>query len=138
MVSQFGMSDAVGPISLGRDDPNAWMPGATPKVSAHTSELIDKEVRRLLDEARVRAEKILNDNRGLLDQLSALLIATEVIDGDELKAYVEGRKEIPDPATIRPIPRPAAASSDERAPAEPTPVARSISLPPAPPMPATD
>jgi cell division protease FtsH len=138
MVSQFGMSDAVGPISLGRDDPNAWMPGAMPKVSGHTAELIDKEVRRLLDEAHVRAEKILTENRGLLDRLSALLIATEVIDGDELKAYVEGRKEIPDPATIRPVPRPAAAASQERAPAEPTPVVRSVSLPPAPPMPATD
>jgi cell division protease FtsH len=138
MVSQFGMSDAVGPLSLGRPDPNAWMPGAVPKVSAHTSELIDKEVRRLLDEARVRAEAILNENRSLLDQLSALLIATEVIDGDELKAYVEGTKPIPDPATIAPIVRPAPAASQERAPAEPTPVARSVSLPPAPPMPATD
>jgi cell division protease FtsH len=138
MVSQFGMSDAVGPISLGRNDPNAWMPGSVPKVSAHTSELIDKEVRRLLDEARVRAEKILNENRGLLNKLSALLIATEVIDGDELKSYVEGRNEIPDPATIRPVQKPAAAASQERVPAEPTPVARSVSLPPAPPMPATD
>ena len=138
MVSQFGMSDEVGPISLGRDDPNAWMPGAMPKVSAHTAELIDKEVRRLLDEAHVRAEKILTENRGLLDRLSALLIATEVIDGDELKAYVEGRKEIPDPATVRPAPKPTAASSQERVPAEPTPVVRSVSLPPAPPMPATD
>src|SRR5918999_1412565 len=89
---------------LGRDDPNAWMPGAMPKVSAHTAELIDKEVRRLLDEAHVRAEKILEANRGLLDRLSALLIATEVIDGDHLKAYVEGKKEIPDPTTIRPMP----------------------------------
>jgi cell division protease FtsH len=136
MVSQFGMSDAVGPLSLGRPDPNGWMPGSIPKVSAHTSELIDKEVRRLLDEARVRAEKILNENRALLNQLSALLIATEVIDGDELKAYVQGKKPIPDPATIRPIPQPAA--SEERAPAEPTPVGRAVSMPPAPPMPATD
>ncbi len=137
MVSQFGMSDAVGPLSLGRPDPNGWMPGSVPKVSAHTSELIDKEVRRLLEEARTRAAKILNENRGLLNQLSALLIATEVIDGDELKAYVEGTKPIPDPATIRPtIPQPAA--SEERAPAEPTPVARAVSMPPAPPMPATD
>ena len=137
MVSQFGMSDAVGPLSLGRPDANAWMPGSIPKVSAHTSELIDKEVRRLLDEAHVRAEKILEENRGLLNQLSALLIATEVIDGDELKAYVEGKKPIPDPATIRPIPPPEAATT-ERAPAEPTPVARAVSIPPAPPMPATD
>jgi cell division protease FtsH len=136
MVSQFGMSDEVGPLSLGRPDPNGWMPGSVPKVSAHTSELIDKEVRRLLEEARGRAAKILNENRDLLNRLAALLIATEVIDGDELKAYVEGTKPIPDPTTIRPIPQPAAA--EERAPAEPTPVARAVSIPPAPPMPATD
>jgi cell division protease FtsH len=138
MVSQFGMSDEVGPISLGRDDPNAWMPGAMPKVSAHTAELIDKEVRRLLDEAHVRAERILESNRDLLNRLSALLIATEVIDGDELKAYVEGTKEIPDPATIRPTPRPEASRDGEKVPAEPTVVARAVAMPPAPPMPATD
>ncbi|MGH2679942.1 MAG: ATP-dependent zinc metalloprotease FtsH [Actinomycetota bacterium] len=138
MVSQFGMSDAVGPVSLGRDDPNAWMPGSVPKVSAHTSELIDKEVRRLLDEAHVRAEKILNENRELLNELSALLIATEVIDGDELKAYVEGRKEIPDPATVRPTPPPERSTEPETVPAEPGVGVRAISLPPAPPMPATD
>jgi cell division protease FtsH len=137
MVIQFGMSDAVGPISLGRDDPNAWMPGAMPKVSGHTAELIDKEVRRLLDEAHVRAEKILQENRQLLNRLSALLIATEVIDGDELKAYVEGTREIPDPATVRPVAKPAAAAAEERVAAEPTAV-RAVSLPPAPPMPATD
>jgi cell division protease FtsH len=137
MVSQFGMSDAVGPISLGRDDPNAWMPGAMPKVSAHTSELIDKEVRRLLDEAHVRAEKILTENRDLLNRLSALLIATEVIDGDELKSYVEGKKEIPDPTTIRPMPKPERSADRDTVPAEPTP-ARAVSMPPAPPMPATD
>jgi cell division protease FtsH len=138
MVSQFGMSDAVGPISLGRDDPNAWMPGAMPKVSAHTAELIDKEVRRLLDEAHVRAERILEENRDLLNRLSALLIATEVIDGDELKAYVEGTKPIPDPATIRPALKPESSRDEDKVPAEPTVVARAVAMPPAPPMPATD
>jgi cell division protease FtsH len=134
MVAQFGMSDELGPISLGRDDPNAWMPGAMPKVSAHTSELIDKEVRRLLDEAHERAATILQANRGLLDQLSALLIATEVIDGDELKAYVEGTKPIPDPASVvRPV-RPEVAASV----AQPASGAAAVKLPPAPPMPVID
>jgi cell division protease FtsH len=107
-------------------------------VSAHTSELIDKEVRRLLDEAHVRAERILEQNRDLLNRLSALLIATEVIDGDELKAYFEGRKEIPDPATVRPTPRPEPSTDRDRAPAEPIVGAHAVSMPPAPPMPATD
>jgi cell division protease FtsH len=136
MVSQFGMSDEVGPLSLGRNDPNAWMPGALPKVSGHTSELIDKEVRRLLDEAHDRAEAILAENRELLNRLSALLIATEVIDGAELKAYVEGAKEIPDPATvIRPVrPEVAAATAAPQA----RPGAASVKLPPAPPMPVIE
>jgi cell division protease FtsH len=107
-------------------------------VSAHTSELIDKEVRRLLDEAHGRAEQILTENRDLLDRLSALLIATEVIDGDELKAYVDGTKAIPEPESLRPVAKPAAAAAEEKVPAEPTPVARAVSLPPAPPMPAAD
>jgi cell division protease FtsH len=133
MVSQFGMSDEVGPLSLGRDDPNAWMPGAMPKVSGHTSELIDKEVRRLLDEAHDRAEAILADNRELLNRLSALLIATEVIDGNELKAYVEGSREIPDPSTVirQAKPEVAAAVAAPQARAG----AASVKLPPAPPMP---
>jgi cell division protease FtsH len=136
MVSQFGMSDEVGPLSLGRDDPNAWMPGAMPKVSGHTSELIDKEVRRLLDEAHDRAEAILAQNRDLLNRLSALLIATEVIDGSELKAYVEGTKEIPDPSSvIRPAkPEVAAAVAAPQARAG----AASVKLPPAPPMPVAE
>ena len=104
----------------------------------HTSELIDKEVRRLLDEAHIRAEKILTEHRELLNRLSALLIATEVIDGDELKGYFEGRKAIPDPATIRPTPKPEASGERETVPAEPTVGVRAVSVPPAPPMPATD
>ncbi len=137
MVAQFGMSDEVGPLSLGRDDPNAWMPGALPKVSAHTSELIDKEVRRLLDEAHDRAETILAENRELLNRLSALLIATEVIDGDELKAYVEGRKPIPDPSKVARSEEPHVAAASAAAP-ERTPGAAAVTLPPAPPMPAIE
>jgi cell division protease FtsH len=136
MVAQFGMSDEVGPLSLGREDPNSWLPGAVPKVSAHTSELIDKEVRRLLDEAHDRAESILLENRELLNRLSALLIATEVIDGDELKAYVEGRKPIPDPATVVRTERPQVAAAS--ATPERTPGAAAVTLPPAPPMPVIE
>jgi cell division protease FtsH len=133
MVAQFGMSDAVGPLSLGREDPTAWMPGAVPKVSAHTAELIDKEVRRLLDEAHARATAILQEHRGLLNRLSELLIATEVIDGAELKAYVDGTKEIPDPASVVRPPKSGVAPEPARRLG-----AASVQLPPAPPMPVVD
>jgi cell division protease FtsH len=136
MVAQFGMSDEVGPLSLGREDPNAWMPGAIPKVSAHMADLIDQEVRRLLDEAHDRATVILKENRDLLDRLSALLIATETIDGNDLKAYVAGTKQIPDPSSVaRPAkPEVAAAAAAPHA----APGAAAVKLPPAPPMPAIE
>ena len=74
-------------------------------------------MRRLLEEARGRAAKILNENRDLLNRLAALLIATEVIDGDELKAYVEKKP-------IRILRRSGRSPSRRRpwlGPAEPTP-----------------
>ncbi|MDQ3209565.1 MAG: ATP-dependent zinc metalloprotease FtsH, partial [Actinomycetota bacterium] len=46
MVTQYGMSDEIGPLSLGHDDPNAFFSG--PKISGATAERIDKEVSRLL------------------------------------------------------------------------------------------
>ena len=59
-----------------------------------------------------------------------------VVIVEQLKAYVDGTKEIPDPASVRPVAKPAAAEPG-RAPAEPTAV-RSVKLPPAPPMPAIE
>jgi cell division protease FtsH len=94
MVSQYGMSDRVGPLSLGHDDPNAWM--QAPKISGHTAEVIDQEVTRLLNEAHDRAVAILTEKRELLDRLSELLLAVETIEGDDLKSYVGGAA-IPEP-----------------------------------------
>jgi cell division protease FtsH len=114
MVSELGMSDRLGPISLGQDDPNAWITGGNPKISQQTAEIIDEEVRRLLEEARDHAKAVLTEKRELLDRLSALLVVTEVIEGDDLKAYVDGKKPIPDAAELRtngqgvvPVPQPA-------------------------------
>ncbi|HEY7400128.1 MAG TPA: ATP-dependent zinc metalloprotease FtsH, partial [Actinomycetota bacterium] len=118
MVTEYGMSEKVGPLSFGHDDPNAWF-GSSAKMSGHTAELIDEEVARLLHEAHERALRILTDKRELLDRLSALLLVTETIDGGDLKDYADGVKPIPDPKTAQPngqkaaqpVPAPAHASS---------------------------
>jgi len=140
MVSQYGMSDEVGPLSLGQEDANSMFMG--PRISAGTSEKIDQEVLRLLNSAHDKAERILKERRELLDRLRELLLVTETIDGSDLEAYANGTKPIPSPAAAR-------EAIDERAAAavaaqpEPTTVPSKeqkrvppISLPPAPPMPA--
>jgi len=128
MVAELGMSERLGPISLGQDDPNAWMTGS--KVSEQTAETIDEEVRRLLEEAHDHARRVLTERRALLDELSALLVVTEVVEGDDLKAYVDGTKPIPDPKQLRPNGR-ATTPQPEPAHASTGPIT-------APPMPKLD
>ncbi|MEX0650822.1 MAG: AAA family ATPase, partial [Actinomycetota bacterium] len=99
MVTQYGMSDELGPLSLGQDDPNAFFSG--PKISGATAEKIDKEVSRLLSEAHDQAERILIEHRDMLDRLAALLIVTETIDGEDLEAYTGGTKPIPNNEQLR-------------------------------------
>ena len=136
MVTVMGMSDDVGPISIGNDE-QQWF--AAPKVSQKTAELIDEEIRRLLEEAHSRAYAILEEKKDLLGQLSALLIAVETIEGDDLLAYVKGEKPIPAPdAARREMDERSAAAAPVEAEApiikhtpKPAPY-----IPPAPPMPA--
>ncbi len=142
MVAEYGMSDKVGPMSLGRDDASSWWnPGVQGKVSGHTAELIDSEITRLLNEAHERAEQILSSKRSLLDELSNLLLVVETIDGDDLGAYADGTKPIPDHEVVRREQNPereaAAAAAEAARPADPRRV-RGIRLPPAPPMPTVD
>ncbi len=138
MVAEYGMSEKVGPLSLGRDDPNAFW--QQPKISGETAQLIDQETRRLLDEAHDKADRILMERRQLLDELRDLLLVVETIDGDDIEAYATGTKLVPDPDTARreQDERAAAAAAVASKPAtavHPRP-ARAPVIPPAPPLPA--
>ena len=102
MVTEYGMSEKLGPISFGRDglrggNGGFLFPGEGPQISGDTANLVDEEVTRLVNQAHDRANEILRERRDLLDQLAKVLIATEVIDGADLMDYVEGRKPIPTP-----------------------------------------
>jgi cell division protease FtsH len=138
MVAEYGMSDKVGPLSLGRDDPNSFW--QQPKISGETAQLIDQETRRLLDEAHDKAARILKERRQLLDELRDLLLVVETIDGNDIEAYATGTKLVPDPDTARreQDERAAAAAAVASKPAaavHPRP-ARAPVIPPAPPLPA--
>jgi cell division protease FtsH len=138
MVAEYGMSDKVGPLSLGRDDPNAFW--QQPKISGETAQLIDQETRRLLDEAHDKAARILKERRQLLDELRDLLLVVETIDGNDIEAYATGTKRVPDPDTARreqdERAAAAAAVASKPAPAVHARPARAPVIPPAPPLPA--
>jgi cell division protease FtsH len=138
MVTMLGMSEDLGPISLGDAEQQQWF--AAPKVSQKTAETIDFEVHRLLEEAHERALAILKDKRELLNELSALLISIETIEGEDLIAYVKGTKPIPTPEEARrALDQRAADEAAAAASPEPVPQrspAPAPYMPPAPPLPA--
>jgi len=116
MVTQFGMSEKVGTIAVGDREQEIFLGreiAQRREISERTAEMVDTEVKRLIDEAYRRARTILEDNRPLLDVMAAALLDRETIDIDEITALNEGRAmpprdQSPPPTPAPPVPAPAA------------------------------
>jgi cell division protease FtsH len=80
MVGRWGMSDAVGPIAVtdGRQD-GVLLPGAAP-ASEPTQELVDQEVRRIVDESERDVIALLTEHHDQLDALAGALLERETLD----------------------------------------------------------
>ncbi len=86
MTSRWGMSPAIGPIAVATvDGRNPFVAGGS-EVSQRTQELIDDEVRRIVDEAQADTVKLLTENRDRLDALAQALLEHETLDEDEAYA----------------------------------------------------
>src|SRR5579871_6065799 len=119
MVCQWGMSAELGPMTFGRREEQVFLGrdiAHHKDYSEHTAIEIDREVRRIVDEAFQRARKLLSDNLPLLHAVSERLLEKEVLDGSEVaemvKAYQEGRPfpASPVPSSGPPRPGPTAAA----------------------------
>jgi cell division protease FtsH len=86
MVTQFGMSEGVGPLSLERPDgpTSADAFFRVRPYSEDTARQIDREIRRLVEEGFERAVSILRDHEEALRTLAAELRACEVMDGPQI------------------------------------------------------
>ncbi len=86
MVGRWGMSDALGPISvIPRDGSGPFLPGAS-EVSPDTQKLLDDEVRRIVVESHDEVVILLKENRGRLDSLAEALLEHETLDEDDAYA----------------------------------------------------
>jgi cell division protease FtsH len=89
MVTEFGMSQAVGPVNHeGRRRSNFLDTPYQPERGPHaeeTARVIDTEIKRIIDEADSLAREILSEKRAILDDLSERLLDKEVIEGEELR-----------------------------------------------------
>ena len=100
MVGRWGMSEVIGPISVlpGPNDEPLLFPGSPGQTSPHTLQLVDEEVRRIVDECYLEAVQQLRENRERLDALAHALLERETLD--EADAYaVAGVERERAPAT---------------------------------------
>lgn len=89
MVTEFGLGEAVGPVSYGATSVQPFPgPGASRGYSERTQWLIDREVAALLTRAEARARELLTRHLQTLNQLTAALTEQETITGDQVRALV--------------------------------------------------
>jgi cell division protease FtsH len=87
MITEYGMSEKLGPLSLGQKHDQPFLGrdfAAHPDYSDNIAFEIDKEIRRLIDEAHDEAKEILEQHRDVLDKIVDKLLEKETVEKDEL------------------------------------------------------
>jgi cell division protease FtsH len=92
MVGRWGMSDAVGPVTV-LPPPGQESPFGLDSVAPGTKELLDREVRRIVDECHDEAVSTLIGHRDQLDRLARALLEKETLDEDEAYAAAGVRRD---------------------------------------------
>jgi len=97
MVCEYGMSDKVGPLTLRKKDSEIFLGRDFVKEKAYsekTAEMIDQEVKKIVEDCRDRAKELLRKNMAKLDRLAKALMEKEILVGEEVEEILKHAKEI--------------------------------------------
>ncbi|MEE9608256.1 MAG: ATP-dependent zinc metalloprotease FtsH [Myxococcota bacterium] len=128
MVCNYGMSDRIGPVSLGDDDHDVFLGRdfmMRKDYSEKKAEEVDEEVTRLLSTLYDEALELLTDNRKVLERISQALLERETLEGSELQLLLKGEALPPLPPPVEAgadsTPQPVAAEPSESFPGDKLP-----------------
>jgi cell division protease FtsH len=113
MVCEWGMSEKLGPIAFGKREELVFLGreiSQSKDYSEATAQIIDEEVRSLVDSAEERAKSLLGGNLDKLHMLANCLLEREILDGEEIDRLLKGETLAPLPP--KPNGRPPAAEGD--------------------------
>jgi cell division protease FtsH len=133
MVCQYGMSDKIGPLTIGGRHGNPFLGRDWMEERNYSDEValnIDQEVRHIIDTCYQRAKTILIENRDKMEEVVKVLLEKESIEREEFVALMQGAKPVPGEQQIPPTASTPTSSTklDQDAP----PSVRSITLRPEP------
>jgi cell division protease FtsH len=112
MVTQYGMSETLGPLAFGKKEEMVFLGREISEQRNYSDEVaakIDSEVRAIIDNAYTRAKEALTTYRKVLDRLAELLVEKETIESEEFEALFA---DVLPPRTGGPTPRRIAALAD--------------------------
>ncbi len=92
MVTQLGMSDELGPVMYGTGESEVFLGrdfSSGTNYSPETAALIDKEIKKLLDEGYALAKRVLEEHREKLDFVAEFLLKHEIMDGEQFAAAMD-------------------------------------------------
>ncbi len=95
MVTKWGLSDNMGPMSYGEDEGEVFLGRSVTQhkaMSDLTAKQIDEDVRAVINRNYQRAQTLLDENMDKLHKMAQLLMKYETIDSDQIDAIMEGRE----------------------------------------------
>jgi len=93
MILTWGMGREIGPINYGPNPVREmYYPSMTPDYSQKTAELIDKEVKTVIDEAYSKASQLVETNKDKIEAITKALLKYETLDADDVKIILDGGK----------------------------------------------
>jgi cell division protease FtsH len=101
MVVDYGMTRELGPVKLGEPESPSYAGqfGQAREYSERVAELVDKEVRKLMEQAHDEAYRVLTSNRDVLDNLARELLEKETLDHVQIAEIFKDVKKLP----VRPV-----------------------------------
>ncbi|MGH8718069.1 MAG: ATP-dependent zinc metalloprotease FtsH [Burkholderiales bacterium] len=118
MVTQWGMSDELGPMVYGENEGEVFLGRSITthkNVSEATLQKVDAEIRRIVDEQYKLARKLIEDNRDKIEIMAKSLLEWETIDSDQINDIMEGKA----PRPPKPAQPPAPINQDKTPPTAP-------------------
>jgi cell division protease FtsH len=125
MVTQFGMSEKVGPVAVGDREHQIFLGreiSQRHEVSAKLAELVDAEVRSMLDVAYQNATDILKEKMDVLHAMANALLERETLEREDVELLIEGKELPPPPVAVEASESPPPLPSGEARPSGAGPV----------------